>query len=337
MRSVSVSAEAISHPQVFVLSHDNEPNILIRFTFEGRIRNFNRLKTDTLSKTLDRIKQSVSPESSKQSARMKSKKKKIEESAQQESEPNSAAIGDDAIQIAAQKDITCELLDPCETNVVPLETTNQDAWIHGRILRIGEHMLLVVRNPPTVSSIKLTSKPLIGVRLRPEFTLLNAEEDACIFQWFRRRAGSTVQDAQPAPDGEKDQWEAIEGAASGSYLPTIADDGCFLRVELTPKRRMNSPDQRAGSAGEQPARPAAAVDGAAMALCAGERAVADSAQPAVRGPARWAGHGRHEYTAGRVGEDGVRVVTYNLLASAYADTACVPEGGGPECMFLCQL
>ena len=96
-------------------------------------------------------------------------------------------------------------------------------------------------------------------------------------------------------------WEPIashdaSGPRGPDYVPQELDVGAYLRVDCLPR-------------GGDEAHSGEGVG----------RAVAD--KRVELGPAIKAGQGRHELTPQALGADAVRVVSYNLLASAYADTS----------------
>ena len=86
------------------------------------------------------------------------------------------------------------------------------------------------------------------------------------------------------------------------YVPGERDVGKQLKLECTPRRMAGL---GAGAAQE----------------VSGDVSSAMSDSEVAPGPAVSAGEGRHDLAVGRdLGKNGVRVMSYNLLACTYADT-----------------
>lgn len=283
---LSMNMEQAAWPRAIVMSEDGAEKMNIAIPFLGKTRNLNRPKDEPLSKVMVRIRQSAMPPPPKGGKKARSKG----------FVPGAAPAEEVSAPPPAEVEIEC-LLECSVDGVVSEDTLNQDAWVHGRTLRVGASRFLVHVNPPVIEDLRIPRRPLAGIPQRPAISLRFAEASECRWQWFRARP-----QAGQAPSEEQDRWERIEdgGGDAMVYTPGERDVGKQLKLECTP-RRMAGP-------------------GAALEV-SGDVASAVTDSEVVPGPAKSAGEGRHALAAGRdVGKSGVRVMSYNLLASAYADT-----------------
>ena len=286
---VSMNMEQSAWPRAIVMSEDGADQMSIAIPFLGKTRNLNRPKDEPLSKVMVRIRQSAMPPPPKGGKKKSSKG----------FTPGSApAVVENALP-PVEEEIEC-MLECSVDGVVSEDTLNQDAWVHGRTLRVGASRFLVHVNPPVIEDLRIPRRPLAGIPQRPITSLRFAEASECRWQWFRARP-----QAGKAPGEEQDRWERIEdGGGDGMiYVPGERDVGKQLKLECTPRRM-------AGRAGA----------GAAQEV-SGDVSSAMSDSEVAPGPAVSAGEGRHALAVGRdLGKSGVRVMSYNLLACTYADT-----------------
>ena len=274
--------------QAVVRSLPGEPNLTITLTLGGRQRNLDRPKAELLEKPLARLQKAAAPAPGK-----KQKRGAAEAAAAAPAAESSAPL------VALHEGPTAEhpLLDAAAT-------TNEAAWLPGRLLRVGDALCAVHLNPPAADRVHVHGTPFVGIPLVPLAQLHFADEDACEWEWQRR---------EPGPSAAA--WEPVEGGRRRRYVPAPADAGRVLRVTCTPERR-------APGGGVLRGEPAAAECG-----------------PVAAAPAPGAGAGRHAHTAAFLSAPDLRVVTYNILADQYAatDTArdvlfahCPPECLAPE-------
>lgn len=274
--------------QAVVRSLPGEPNLTITLTLGGRQRNLDRPKAELLEKPLARLQKAAAPAPGK-----KQKRGAAEAAAAAPAAESSAPL------VALHEGPTAEhpLLDAAAT-------TNEAAWLPGRLLRVGDALFAVHLNPPAADRVHVHGTPFVGIPLVPLAQLHFADEDACEWEWQRR---------EPGPSAAA--WEPVEGGRRRRYVPAPADAGRVLRVTCTPARR-------APGGGVLRGEPAAAECG-----------------PVAAAPAPGAGAGRHAHTAAFLSAPDLRVVTYNILADQYAatDTArdvlfahCPPECLAPE-------
>lgn len=149
--------------------------------------------------------------------------------------------------------------------------------------------------PPAALTLRLCPHILVALRLQLHF----AEEEACQWQWYRQRDGSSP-------------WEPLEGATARRYTPRPEDAGCRLRVECTPGRRGG-----AGAGAGAEAGPAAAE--LKLELELGPPGAAECG-PVCLPPSPAAVAPRHVLTQQPTASPELRVVTYNILADQYAGT-----------------
>jgi hypothetical protein len=282
-----------------VMSQDGDEKMSILIPLLGRTRNLNRPKDEPLAKVLMRIRQSAVPPPPR------GRKNTAKGFA-----PRASGVGEAAPAVEPAPEIECALECTVE-GIISEDTRNEDAWQHGRTLRIGDARFAICVNPPAAEDLKLPPRPLAGVPQRPGVSLRFAAPADCRWQWFRA-AGGRGEAAAEDSAAEEGRWEPIGADAGGcafAYSPRESDVGRRLRIECTPRR--------AEAAG----------------VVSGELAAAETAEAVARMPAEPAWAGRHELAAGRaLGPRGVRIVSYNLLASAYADTPAARESlfGAPS-------
>ena len=282
-----------------VMSQDGDEKMSILIPLLGRTRNLNRPKDEPLAKVLMRIRQSAVPPPPR------GRKNTAKGFA-----PRASGVGEAAPAVEPAPEIECALECTVE-GIISEDTRNEDAWQHGRTLRIGDARFAIYVNPPAAEDLKLPPRPLAGVPQRPGVSLRFAAPADCRWQWFRAAGGQGEAAAEDSA-AEEGRWEPIGADAGGrafAYSPRDSDVGRRLRLECTPRR--------AEAAG----------------VVSGELAAAETAEAVARMPAEPAWAGRHELAAGRaLGPRGGRVVSYNLLASAYADTPAARESlfGAPS-------
>jgi len=270
----------------------DEDKVNIAVPLKGKTRNLNRPCSEPLSKAIFRLRSAVAPPTKGKKAGGRGFNNGAKAATDTASASPAAPEGTEA----QEPEIICELVSP-ETGCKVDETTlNAQAWQQGSLLRVGEEEFVVVLNPPCVASLRLPPRPLVGYLVKPSVELRFTSAGSCAWQWYRGRLPAEGDEgSSPRAGGRKMQWELIPGSTP-AYSPQEMDVGAYLRV-----------DCRAGGGDES-----AAHEGFVS-------AVTDSA--VEFGPAQKAGEGRQHLTANVLGSDAVRLVSYNLLASAYADTS----------------
>ena len=187
----------------------------------------------------------------------------------------------------------------------------------GHALHLGALTFRIECNAPTVKGILLRQRPIVGFPILPDYTCEFETPGAAAWRWYRLDAEDVEVEAE---DGR-----GVEIGRSESYVPTAEDIGKFLAVEIIPARQVEAP---------------AATDGSASAgrpgyIC-GRKAYAVAADAVVAAPDLSVHQQRRAVAPRRVtqktepgvaceGEMGVRVVSYNILADAYANTKFARE------------
>ena len=256
-----------------VKSLPDDPNLTITLTVGGRQRNLDRPKLEPLEKPLGRLQKSAAPALDKKTKR------------------NAATAAATPTPLAAPSSYFVGLHDgptPDYPLLDPSLVTNEDAWLHGRLLRIGETDYMIEVNPPLAESVGTHGIPFIGIPVVAVPKLLFSDVKDCTWRWWRRVPGSNKQ--QSSAD-----WQLISDAQSQGYIPTDEDAGCMLRVECTPTRN----------------------DGGKLAI---GNSVEIEFGPVAVPPHPSSASGRCELTPYPLAPPFFRVVTYNILADQYAST-----------------
>lgn len=266
--------------QAVVKSLPEDPNLTITLTVGGRQRNLDRPKSEPLEKPLGRIQKSAAPPPEKKS-------KKNSASA---ATATAAAAPSPAPFVGLHAGPTPDhpLLDPSATS-------NEDAWLQGRLLRIGDTEYLIEVNPPLAEGLETHGTPFIGIPVVAVPKLIFADLGECTWQWWRRLPGT--KESIKGPKSPIADWEIILDAQGQGYIPRDEDAGYMLRVECTPIRK-NS-------------------DGSGVAVGG---AVSAEVGPVAVPPHPSSACGRKELTPVPLSPPFFRVVTYNILADQYAST-----------------
>ena len=178
----------------------DEDELKISFYHNGR-RNFNRMKNESLEKTLQRISLKLQPKT-------KEKKKKVA------GEENST------------ENIFCCVLDG---NIeVCKELTNEKSFVDGRVLRINDNYYDLYVNPPTVTKLVLPTYIMAGFPTIPNVKFESASLKKSKFNWFKSSSsGNDVAD-----------WISVgEGS---SYIPDVRDVDYYLKCLCYPVNGSNT-------------------------------------------------------------------------------------------------
>ena len=278
-----------------------------------------RPKDEPLEKTLSRMARSAAPPARKAKPPKKDGSGAVAESEKRQETTATAEqlIASTALFPAPPPPSSSSTTAP---NPIPGTTLNGDAWplAAGGTLRVGETSFEIVVNPPTALRASLAAAaPLCGLPVAPVVDALFADQSAARYTWFRRhRLGEGGKGG-----GAKDthSWEEIEGANEAAFVPDEGDVGCFLKVVVTPARR---------------------VPGSSSSFVLGAPIAAESSVPVAKGPALPPWHGRVAEEEGQTSPSlpfstprfaspsssspspsspsRLRVLTYNLLADQYA-------------------
>ncbi|XP_074643116.1 2',5'-phosphodiesterase 12-like [Tubulanus polymorphus] len=206
-------------PVLSVRSVDQEERLQITFRYgmsedNTRVYNFDRLKTEPLGTTIERLQLNVEKHV------FKKKKKKSQ-------------TGNES-----ERRILVELLNADKK--VDIEKPNLDAWTSGSQLRIGETVFDVEINMPTVTSTELPEVCLSGFPIVPriEFEFVD-DETPCEINWFREirddlDAQAGIKKIKKNPPESACKWSLI--GKGEMYVPTDDDLEHRIKMECTPIR-----------------------------------------------------------------------------------------------------
>jgi 2',5'-phosphodiesterase len=239
-----------------------------------------RPKDELLEKPLGRLQKSAAPQPDRQQRRAKGK-------AGGDTAAGSASPAPPPLFVGLHAGPSAEhpVLDAAAV-------TNEEAWRHGRLLRVGAAAYRVDLNPPLLDRLELHGTPFVGIPLVPAMQAHFTEEEACRWRWLRAAPGAV-------------EFQPIQGATCRRYVPRPEDAGCRLRVECTPGRRLTR-EEAAG--GEE-----------SQGVELGEAGAAECG-PVALPPSPGASEARHALTRRPTAPPHLRVVTYNILADQYAAT-----------------
>jgi len=220
--------------KVFVRSVENEERLQITFRYHPdieqpptrqRVYNFDRLKTEGLERTVTHIATKINNVVTK---RLKKKSK---------------LPGVDVIPAEVRVSLSEA------GSVICTSEPNVSAWTNGRCMQIDDQLFHVCVNVPTVRKISLALPMMAGFPVYANIDLEFADISDCEFTWYRLSSGvaptlpegsadRSVEDQESnaikkSPPGEK---TAIKIFTGRSYIPTMEDVGCQLKVECVPIR-----------------------------------------------------------------------------------------------------
>eukprot|EP00191_Tetraselmis_sp_GSL018_P015737 CAMPEP_0177586746 /NCGR_PEP_ID=MMETSP0419_2-20121207/5243_1 /TAXON_ID=582737 /ORGANISM="Tetraselmis sp., Strain GSL018" /LENGTH=772 /DNA_ID=CAMNT_0019076671 /DNA_START=285 /DNA_END=2601 /DNA_ORIENTATION=+ len=252
-------------------------------TISGRQYNLNREENEEVGNCLSRIKQNL----------MKANRKKGKKGKDRAADDDSSSVGDG---------LNVELFESQDGGRVHSSTPNGVAWAKAHSLRVGETLLAVDYNLPTVEKLSVTTRPVLGIPIMPSAKVMFADEGLCQWRWFRREAGKKGLDWQPV------------GCSDRMYTPSYKDRGCIL------------PPRKAGGRAPED----------------GRRAVVDAVTGQVEdGPQLGPGASRHTFTPTALSAPAFRVVSYNVLADQYVrfekSKASKPKAQRKDLFWFCPI
>ncbi|XP_077997453.1 2',5'-phosphodiesterase 12-like [Glandiceps talaboti] len=288
-----------------------EENMEISFVHRDRQTNLLRGQSETLGKSLSRIGHNI-----KKASEKKKKSKKLKND-------NGKAVQ------PADEEVLVSLF--VNNDKISDDLANRDAWKDGAVLHIGVDKYHVERNPPTIKHLTLPDSIMAGFPVYPRIGLEFGHVDDSEFTWYKELKSDET-DAKMETDRLDDDAVAMETASPKSdtstvskkilkiqiesssedwvevmkgkvFQPQISDVGFKIKVNCEPKN-----GQRRGNSKER---------------------ISDCEISA--GPGVCPFENRHLYTQKRVGNDGFRVVSYNILADQYATTEFAQNVLYPYC------
>ena len=325
---------------------EGEPHLSLAIEVGGKLSVLHRMQEDPVQTTLDRLRKLVQERTKKrgEGARAGAKQKKEKKpkgkgkgrlrqaEAAAASEAAAAAAAAEAAAEAAQVAAGAGQGDAPDGDEVPdvdapvwvadsggeavsEESLNRDVLTNGHVLHLGGHAYEIRCNQPSVKSILVRQRPVAGFAIVPEYSC--EFHSSVEFTWWRLEGG--------ASEGEDDVSRVCVGHGI-SYTPTHADVGKLLAVDIVPTR---AAEEGEGEGDTRTHTHTQIVYGRpeGVVLEYSVAAPPDLSVHAQRLSLR-PGSTRMEKAAGGAGGVGgwpLRVVSYNILADAYASTKFARE------------
>ena len=326
---------------------EGEPHLSLAIEVGGKLSVLHRMQEDPVQTTLDRLRKLVQERTKKrgEGARAGAKQKKEKKpkgkgkGRQRQAEAaaaSEAAAGEAAAEAAAEAaqvvaagawqgdapdgdevpdaDAPIWVADP-GGKAVSEESLNRDVLTNGHVLHLGGHAYEIRCNHPSVKSILVRQRPVAGFAIVPEYSC--EFHSSVNLTWWRLEGG--------ASEGEDDVSRVCVGHGI-SYTPTHADVGKLLAVDIVPTR---AAEEGEGEGDTRTHTHTQIVYGRpeGVVLEYSVAAPPDLSVHAQRLSLR-PGSTRMEKAAGGAGGVGgwpLRVVSYNILADAYASTKFARE------------
>lgn len=200
--------------RVFVRTHLDEDRVVIVLEFGGnsasgakripRVFNFNRLKSEELGRTLERMAQNLT---AKTIAKVKRKKLKSQES--------TGSAENITILPIVEPDEQIKAVLKSGKGEIPTETQNGVAWCEASHLCLDEEEYQVSLNAPLISSGKITKRLLPDFPADAELDFQLANEEESVFIWLKQKVGRGS--AEPYP------VRTIHGRSSRELLCIVMD------------------------------------------------------------------------------------------------------------------
>ena len=224
--------------RVFVRSVENEERMQITFRYppdseqplaKQRVYNFDRLKTEGLERTANHIATKINNVVMK---RLKRKNK---------------SLGVDVIPTEVR------VLLSEDGSVICSSEPNASAWTNGRCMQIEDQLFHVCVNVPSIRKLSLPQPMMVGFPVYANVGLEFADISDCEFTWYRMSNGSALTSPEKSDNLLADDTEEHESVATKkykkgkqneetpvkifigrSYIPTVEDIGCQLKLECIP-------------------------------------------------------------------------------------------------------
>ncbi|XP_071149413.1 2',5'-phosphodiesterase 12-like [Mytilus edulis] len=170
-----------------------------------------------------------------------------------------------------------------ENEATPINQT----FVEGAVLHIEDQLLPVEINVPVITALVLPTNIMVGFPIYPKIHAEFCDLLKSTFIWYRYKS---VEDDSQKKKKTKEVWDKL--SEGFSYTPSISDLGNKLKLTCMPKLGHRS----------------------------GEEFNSLSKCDVEAGPGVCPFENRHLYTQNTLEDDGIRVVSYNILADIYADS-----------------
>ena len=263
---------------VVVRVWDTSEEMRIRVTINDHTHDMLRQKTEPLANTLRRLRIKIAQLQLEGASRGDGSKKRRKKKGKVSSSDLSAEFGGVHVQLLING------------HSVDEATENCNAWVEGALLQVGGSKSLVRVNPPSVKMLEVPGICMVGHALVPKIEIEFASISNCRWRWRRHlRSESSVSLAFPMPHSPASHWPTV--STEYVYWPTVTDLDHTLLVECTPVNNEG-------------------VDGVT---------VSASSKLVTRGPSQCPFEQRQLHTPHVLkSHEGLRVVSYNILADVYA-------------------
>jgi len=224
--------------RVFVRSVQNEERLQISFRYhpdgqmpptKQRVYNFDRLKTEGLERTIGHMATKINNVLAK---RLKKRNK---------------ALGVEA----APAEVRVLLSEG--GSIISSSEPNETAWAQGRCMQIDDQQFHVCINVPTIRKLSLPQPMMAGFPVYANISLEFADLAECEFTWYRLSYGLTATSSIESGNSSADDTEdsnvmktykknkqkgltAVKVFVGPSYIPTVEDIGCQLKLECVPAK-----------------------------------------------------------------------------------------------------
>jgi len=308
---------------------EGEPHLSVAIEMGGKESVLHRMQEDPLQTTLDRLQKlfkerfkdrtktkRASMEGAKKEKKIKGKGKGRRREADAvvaaaaasatAAAPTPNALNSESSTPVPGVDVSAKIwVADSSGNEVPEESFNKNALVNGHVLHVGEMAFNIRNNMPSVKNIMVRQRPIVGFTIQPEFTCEFDTPAAAVWRWWR--VESTDEDA----DGEEPA--KIQVGRGENYAPTTEDIGKTLIVELIPAREGGEGGTIVFGRKECVTIETAVVEAPDLSVHAQRLSVTPRSKREVEG-------GR-----GQGASLPLRVVSYNILADAYANTKFARE------------
>ncbi len=179
--------------RVTVRCVEGDEFLTLSYVYGNKQNNMLRPKTETLEKSLDRIKANIIKLAKK--GNKKTKKTKLDVASSQSNE---------------SIEVKCTLT----KNGVELEKTelNKDAWVEGAVLQIQDRTYEVYKNLPKVLSLKLPSTLMVGCPVYPRVEVEFTQHKNCSFIWYQSKISQLSLGNKSLQDGASESSIDVAGA-----------------------------------------------------------------------------------------------------------------------------
>ncbi|CAC5414412.1 PDE12 [Mytilus coruscus] len=170
-----------------------------------------------------------------------------------------------------------------ENEATPINQT----FVEGAVLHIEDQLLPVEINIPVITALVLPTNIMVGFPIYPKICGEFCDLQNSTFIWYRYKS---VDDESQKKKKTKEVWDKV--SEGFSYTPSVSDLGNKLKLTCMPRLGHRSGEEFSS-----------------MSKCDVEA-----------GPGVCPFENRHLYTQNTLQDDGIRIVSYNILADIYADS-----------------